>query len=89
MAKVMGIHSTVGANGITTTTLHLADDFKPYYADASAGRSCAGKCVKSVYVGNYDCSEIQIGSNIEIYYDEAVSSKKGTFQSVKKIEVIK
>ena len=47
-----------------------------------------GKRTEAIYVGSYDISDLEIGMEIEIYYDKAVSTAKGTFQTVKKIIVL-
>lgn len=43
---------------------------------------------EAIYVGSYDISDLEIGMEIEIYYDKAVVTAKGTFQTVKKILVL-
>lgn len=86
---IIGMNYTVNSNGVQTTTLHLADEFNAYYSNEEAGRGCVGKKVENVYVGDYDCSNLKVGMEIEIYYDKAVTTSKGTFQPIKKIEILK
>ena len=38
-------------------------------------------------MGKYDCSKLKVGDEIEVYFEKAVTTKTGTFQPVKKIEV--
>lgn len=87
-AKIVGFNYTTNENGIKNTTLHLEEDFPEYYSKPEAGRSCAGKKVSTVYVGEYDCTNLKIGNDIEIYYDKAISTKTGTFQPVKLIQIV-
>lgn len=89
MARLLGIQSTINAAGVTTTTLHLASNFEDYYNNTDTGRKAVGECVKSVYVGKYDCSGLKIGAEIDISYDSAIITKKGVFQQVKEIKVVK
>lgn len=87
-AKILGIHYTTNEDGSKCTTLHLEDDFPVYYSNIQAGRNCLGKHVSTVYVGTYDCSGLKVGSEIEIYYDKAIQTKNGSFQPIKKIDVV-
>ena len=46
-----------------------------------------GQKAESIYAGYYDCSQLKVGDEIEIYYDKAMTLKSGkTFQTIKKIE---
>lgn len=85
---VLGVNRTVNANGVTNTTLHVAEDFDSYYTNPEAGRSCEGKKVSSIYVGAYDCSKIKVGMEIDISYEKAITTAKGTYQRVKHISTI-
>lgn len=84
---VLGINRTVN-NGVTSTTLHVAEDFDSYYSNPEAGRSCEGKKVSSIYVGAYDCSKIKVGMEIDICYARAITTAKGTYQRIKSVEVL-
>lgn len=86
--KLIGKNFAKNADGIVCTTLHLTDNFEPYYSNPEAGRGCEGQKVCSVYAGSYDCSALKVGTEIEIFYDKAVTTSRGTFQQVKKIEII-
>lgn len=86
---LMGMNYTTSENGQKNTTLQVADDYAEYYNNPAAGRGCVGKRVDSVYVGGYNCSALKVGMEIEILYDKAIQTAKGTFQVVKRIEVIK
>ena len=86
--KILGITSTVLEGGQKSYTLHTAESFPAYANDISKGRSAEGQRVEAVYIGNYDCSNLKIGMEIEIYFDKAITTNKGTFQTVKKIEVL-
>ncbi|MBP1561762.1 MAG: hypothetical protein J6C96_11075 [Oscillospiraceae bacterium] len=70
-------------------TLHVMDKFPEYLTNSDSGRGCSGMMVSTVYAGNYDCKDIKPGMEIEIYFDKAVSTSKGVFQTVKKIEIVK
>lgn len=85
---VVGINRAVNANGVINTTLHVTEDFDGYYTNTEAGRSCEGKKVSSIYVGTYDCSKIKIGMEIDISYEKAITTAKGTYQPIKRIDII-
>lgn len=87
--KIIGINYSTNSDGIITSTLQVIDEYNDYYNNPDAGRGCIGKKADSVYIGDYDCSELKVGMDIEIFYDKAISTKKGTFQPVKRIEVLK
>ena len=46
------------------------------------------KKVESIYVGSIDCSALRVGQEIEVLYEKAITTAKGTFQPIKRIEVI-
>lgn len=88
MSKIIGMSLTVSDSGRVSTTLHLSSEFPEYQDNPEEGRSCIGQKAESVYVGTYDCSALKVGMEIEIYYDKAITTAKGTFQPIKRIEVI-
>lgn len=72
------------------TILYLSDSFPEYYSQSEKGRSCVGQYCESVYVGTYNCDKIDVGANIEILYDRAVTTKNGSvFQPIREIRVMK
>lgn len=87
--KLIGIHYSTNAEGKKVSTLHIAEDFNSYYDAKEAGRGCAGQKVDSVYVGNFDCSNLKVGMEIDICYDKAITTAKGTFQPIKRIDILK
>lgn len=87
MLTVLGIHRSI-KNGITNTTLHVASEFPSYYNDKEAGRTSEGSMCQSIYVGSYDCSKILINSQIDILYDRAITTSKGTYQPIKCIDIL-
>lgn len=88
MNEIIGISTSESSNGKINTTLYLASEFSEYQQNPEEGRSCVGRKAEAVYVGGYDCSSLRLGMKIEIYYDKAISTAKGTFQPVKRIEII-
>lgn len=86
--KIIGMNYSVNANGEKITTLHVADEFNAYYADAEAGRGCMGMKADSIYAGSYDCSAMKIGMEIDVLYDKAITTSKGTFQTIKRIDFL-
>lgn len=86
---LVGLNYTTNENGSKNTTLQVTDDYNSYYSNAEAGRGCMGVKVDSIYVGDIDCSGLKIGMDIDILYDKAIMTAKGTFQPVKRIEIIK
>ena len=81
---VIGIQKN-GANA----TLHLTTDFESYFSNPELGRICTGKAVKSVYVGDFDISNIKVGSEIDILYGAPISTKSGAYAPNRKTEIIK
>jgi len=88
MSQIIGINQAESEHGTVSTTLQLASEFDAYYDNPDAGRTCEGLKAESVYVGSYDCSKLKVGQEIEIFYDKAITTAKGTFQPVKKIEIV-
>ena len=89
MLHIIGMCYSTNSNGSKMTTIHVSEDFNSYYTNAEAGRSCVGKKVDSIYAGDYDCSALKVGMDIEILYDKAITTAKGTFQPIKRIEIVK
>lgn len=87
--RLVGYNYTKNPNGGKNTTLQVTDDYNTYYSDADAGRGCMGVKVDSIYVGDIDCSALKIGMDIDILYDKAITTTKGTFQPIKRIDIIK
>ena len=85
---IVGMSYTTHGNGEESTTIYVTDDFNEYYKNTEAGRGCIGKKVDSIYVGNYDCANLKVGMEIDVLYDKAVTTSKGTFQSIKRIDVL-
>ena len=85
---IIGIASTVTESGRVSTTLHLATPFGDYFDNPEAGRTCVGQKVEAVYVGGYDCSSLSVGDTVEILYGKAITTAKGTFQPIKRIDVL-
>lgn len=73
----------------TKATLYVSAEFDPYYNNSAENRITQGRVTKAIYVGDFDISKIKVGSEIEIYYGEPVSSKNGAYAPIKKIEVVK
>lgn len=86
---LLGISSTLNSSGQKVATLYVAEDFPDYYHSIENGRTCSGKMANGVYVGMYDISALKVGMEIDILYDKAITSSKGTFQQVKRIDIIK
>jgi len=85
-ATIVGILSNT-KNGTTTSTLHLAEE--PSEFNNRDGRKALGKVVSTVYVGEYDCSSLRIGQEVEIFFSQAFKSNTGNvFQQVKLIQPI-
>lgn len=88
--KIVGIHFSKNKAEQTVSTLHTLEEFPSFYSNSEAGRGCVGQMANSIYLGTYDCSALKIGMEIEVYYDRAVTTGKGTtFQPVKRIEILK
>ena len=88
MSTVLGIQYSKNSDGVTNTTLHVTDEFRGYFNNPAAGKHCVGKKVETIYVGSYDCSNIKVGSEIEVLYDKFVNTSKGGFQPIKRIDIL-
>ena len=86
--KLIGISYSTNASGQRAYTLSLAYEYPKYHHDVDAGRGCLGLKVESIYVGDYDCSGLKVGSIIDLAFNRAITTQKGTFQTVKRIEVV-
>lgn len=86
--KLVGLNYTTNSDGCRITTLQVTDQYNAYYSNAEAGRGCAGVKVESIYVGDIDCSGLKIGMDIEVIYDKAITTSKGTFQGIKRIDIL-
>ena len=74
--------------GKNSTTLHVVGDFDAYQLNPDSGYICQGQTAESIYVGGHDCSGLEVGQEIEIYYGKAITTAKGTFQPVALIRVL-
>lgn len=86
--EIVGISYTTNTKGTRNATIYVVKEFEDYYKSTDGSRGCAGKRTEAIYVGSYDTSDLEIGMEIEIFYDKAVVTAKGTFQTVKKILVL-
>lgn len=86
--KLTGIHYSIGNDGKRRTTLHVTEPFDSYFSSEDQSRGCIGERVEAIYVGDYDCSKLKVGMSIDISYDKAITTAKGTFQPVKRIDVL-
>lgn len=85
-AIIIGILSNT-KNGTTTSTLQIAEEPSDYHN--RDGRKAIGKVVSTVYVGDYDCSALRIGQEVDIFFSQAFKSNTGNvFQQVKLIQPI-
>lgn len=84
--KIIGIAQTM-RDGRTLTTIHGLEPFETFF-NSPPERISSGQKAVSVYVGGLDCSGLEVGMEIEILYDKAITTARGTFQPVKRIEVI-
>ncbi len=81
---VVGMNYSTNADGKRVTTLHVSEPFNEYYSNSEAGRGCMGERVESIFVGTYDVSNIEIGSQIVILYEKA----RGSYQPLHSIQII-
>ena len=85
---IVGMNYTTNQNGVKTTTIHTADSFNSYYTNADAGRGCVGQKVESIYVGDFDCSTLKVGMEIDISYEKAIKTANGVYQPIKQIKIL-
>lgn len=86
--KIIGMSAVRREDGRIYTTLYLSSPFESYFNSPENGRSCQGEMVDKVYVADYDCKNLKVGMEINIFYDKAVSSKKGVFQQIVLIQPV-
>ncbi len=86
--EIVGISYATNTKGTRNATIYVVKEFDDYYKSTDGSRDFVGKKVEAIYVGSYDISDLEIGMEIEIFYDKAVVTAKGTFQTVKKIIVL-
>lgn len=86
--RLVGLNYTTNVEGRKNTTLQVTDEYNSYYSNAEAGRGCMGVKVEAIYVGDIDCSALKIGQEIEVLYDKAITTARGTFQPIKRIDLI-
>ena len=85
--QLVGMNYTIGNDGNKKTTLHTVSEFDTFYSGAD-NRGCTGHMVESIYVGEYDCTHLKVGMVIDICYEKAISTRNGSYQRVKKIDII-
>lgn len=44
--------------------------------------------MSTIYASQYDCSALKVGMEIDVLYDKAITTGRGTFQPVKRIEIL-
>ena len=86
--KIIGKSYTTNKSGERVSTIQVVRPYEEYYSNADGSRGCEGMRAEAIYVGSYDISDLEIGMEIEIFYDKAIVTAKGTFQMVKKIVVL-
>lgn len=87
--EIVGLNYSTNADGVRVTTLQVMDDYNDYYNNPDAGRGCVGKKVESIYVGDYNCGGLKVGMHVDVLYDKAINTARGSFQPIKRIEVLK
>ncbi|MCM1119218.1 MAG: hypothetical protein NC543_07645 [bacterium] len=86
--RIIGISSTEKEDGRVFSTLYVEQEFESYFDNPESGRICSGRKTDSVYVGDYDCSGLEPGMSIDILYGKAISTARGTYQPIRRIDVI-
>ena len=86
--KIIGIHYTVNDDGVQKSTLHVISEFDTFYSDSDGKRGCVGHKAESIYVGEYDVTNLKPGMMIEVSYGKAVSTRNGIYQPIQKIDVV-
>lgn len=85
---IIGISYYMNKNSERTYTLHVSEPFEAYFSSDDGSRGCVGQKTDSIFVGNYDCSTLKPGMEIDIFFDRAISTRSGSYQPVKRIDVI-
>lgn len=79
-------HYYTNKDGQMVTALHVTEPFDSYYY--GDGKGAEGLKVDTIYAGTVDCSKVQVGNEIEVFYDKAVTTKNGSYSPVKKIQIV-
>lgn len=87
--KIVGIVQGKSKTGLPVYTLHTVSPFDDYFNSPENGRKCDGMKAESNYVGPYDCSNLKVGQEIEIYFDQAIVANGKPFQNVALINIVK
>lgn len=87
--KIVGIVQGKSKAGLPVYTLHTVSPFDDYFNSPENGRKCDGMKAESIYVGAYDCANLKVGQEIEIYFDQAIVANGKPFQNVAFINVKK
>lgn len=89
MSKLIGVQYSTNPKGEKIATLHLAEEFKPYYKDRASGRDCIGRKAESVYVGTCDVSRLRVGMDVKVCYGKAMLLSNGKiYQPVHGVEIL-
>lgn len=86
--EIIGISSTERENGRITYTLYVKLDFEAYFDNPENGRTCIGQKTDIIFVSDHDCSGLAPGMIIDILYGKAITTAKGSFQPIKRIDVL-
>lgn len=86
--ELVGI-SYITKDGVRKYTLEVTEPYDSYLQNAETGRYATGKKTDSIYVGAIDCSQLNVGMEIEVIYDRMRTLANGTaYQPIKRIDVI-
>ncbi len=88
MTKVVGMSYTINDTGARKSTLYVMPEFDDYYNDSEGKRGSVGHKVETIYVGEYDVTNLKPGMVIEVSYGKAVSTRNGIYQPIQKIDVV-
>lgn len=87
--KIVGIVQGKNKAGLPVFTLHTISPFDDYFNAPENGRTCEGMKAESLYAGAYDCSNLKVGQEIEVYFEKAIVANGKPFQNVAFINVVK
>ncbi len=84
--KIIGIYS-VKKDGVMRSTLFTETEFSDYQQNNDSA-IIKGNRVETIYVGNVDVSNLEVGDFVEVIYGRAVNTKNGIYQPVKAVRLV-
>lgn len=86
--KIEGILQGRSKAGEPVYTIFYSEDFGDYDNNPENGRFCKGRKTGEIYAHTYDCSNLEAGMEIEVFYEKAILFNGKPVQSVAFINIL-